>query len=64
MPRWPSAQAPVARSTARTPSLDRRRNRASTTRSGISSAFQPETAIRFESANAPPVIGLAVRVGL
>ena len=32
MPRWPSAQAPVARSSARTPSLDRRRNRASTTR--------------------------------
>ena len=32
MPRWPSAQAPVDRATARTPSLDRRRNRASTTR--------------------------------
>ena len=55
MPRWPSAQAPVAQSSARTPSLDRRRNRASTTRSGISSAFQPETAIRFESANASAI---------
>ena len=38
----------------RTPSLDRRRNRASTIRGGISSAFQPKTAIRFVPANAPP----------